>query len=154
MCQQWSPDNRRHVHVTMYKTFAEMIDERLESIELALSWIAHGATELDLRDLGILLVDAAGLVKRDPGVEAAVDDVYASAMQIIKDRPLGLQPIFRKQRLLKEANLRLRKQLHAAAAGVGAKEQFEQPGMAAISAAKMALPAAMMDVDGIPQAAA
>ena len=30
MCQQWSPDNRRHVHVTMYKTFAEMVDERLE----------------------------------------------------------------------------------------------------------------------------
>jgi hypothetical protein len=141
----------REIDVTIYKTFAEMIDERLESIELAVSWIAHGATEADLRDLRILLVDAAGLLKRDPGVEAAVDDVYASAMAITKDRPLGLQPIFRKQRLLKEANLRLRRQLHAAAARAGAREQFEQPGMAAISAAQMALRAALMHVEGIPQ---
>ena len=45
------------------------------------------------------------------------------------------------------------RQLHAAAARVGAKEQFEQPGMAAISAAQMALRAALVHVEGIPQTA-
>ncbi|MDF2810938.1 MAG: hypothetical protein K0S56_1969 [Microvirga sp.] len=137
----------------MYKTFTEMIDERLESIDLAVTWIAHGATEADLCDLRILLVDATGLLKRDPGVEAAVDDLYAAARAMVKDRPLGLQPIFRKQRLLKEANLRLRKQLHAAARRVGAREHFELPGLAAIYAAQMALRTSIQVVE-VPATAA
>lgn len=130
----------------MYKTFTALIDERLESIELAVTWITEGATEADLRDLRILLIDATGLLKRDPGVEAAVDDLYAAARATVNDRPLGLQPTFRKQRLLKEASQRLRTQLHAAACRTGAREHFELPGLAAISAAQMALRAALIQV--------
>lgn len=136
------------------KTFGEMIDERLESIDLAVTWIAHGATELELRDLRILLVDVTGLIKRDPGVEAAVDDLYAAAGAVVKDRPLCLQPMFRKQRLLKEANFRLRKQLHLAASRAGAEKYFELPGLAAISAAQMSLRAALIHSGEAPARAA
>jgi hypothetical protein len=121
-----------------------MIDERLESIDLAVNWIAQGASESDLHDLRILLVDVMGLLQRDPGVEAAVDDLYAAAGAIVRDWPLRLQPMFRKQRLLKDASTRLHRQLHAAAGRVGARERFELPGMAAISAAQMALRAALL----------
>jgi hypothetical protein len=136
--------------VQTYKTFAEMLDERLESIELAVTWIAHGASESDLHDLRILLVDVMGLLQRDPGVEAAVDDLYAAAAAVVKDRPFGQQPIVRKQRLLKDAGTRLRRQLYAAASRVGAKERFELPGLAVISAAQMALRAALLHVGEIP----
>lgn len=101
------------------KTFGEMIDEKVESIELAVTSIARGATEADLHDLRILLVDVTGLLKRNPGVEAAVDDLYAAAKAIVQDHSLGLQPMFRKQRLLNEANSQLGKQLHATANRVG-----------------------------------
>src|SRR5688572_1816599 len=87
-----------HREIGVYKSFSEMIAERLESVELAVTWIAHSATDGDLRDLRLLLVDVTGLLRRDPGVDAAVDDLYEAARAVVKDRLLKLQPTFRKQR--------------------------------------------------------
>ena len=96
------------------KSFAETIDERLAAIERIVAMLSEDGGQADLRDLRIVLIDVIGLLKRDPGVEAAVDDLYAAARCLVVDREVGSQPQARKLRLLRDARQRFHDRLIAA----------------------------------------
>ncbi|WP_230533832.1 hypothetical protein [Microvirga roseola] len=89
-----------------HKTFAENVEERSAAIELVVTLILQEGREAGLHDLRVLLIDVMGLMKRDPGLESAADDLYAAAAALVKDSSSGLQPIARKLRLLKDARER------------------------------------------------
>ncbi|MFC4172596.1 hypothetical protein ACFOYU_11080, partial [Microvirga sp. GCM10011540] len=101
------------------KSFAETIDERLAAIERIVASLVEDGGQEDLRDLRVLLIDVIGLLKRDPGVEASVDDLYAAARSVVVDRGVGFQPLARKQRLLRDARQRFHDRLLCAASVVG-----------------------------------
>lgn len=100
------------------QALSEKIEKRREAIQSVVIRIEQGSNEIDLHDLRTLLVDVAGAVKRDPGIEAAADDLYAAAAAIVIDKNAGSQPIARKRRLLHDAKLRLQHRL------AGAIERF------------------------------
>src|SRR5918997_2655484 len=102
-----------------HETFAEVIAERQQAIELAVDRIAQHAESGDLRDLQVLLVNLTGLLKRAPGIEATADDLYAAAIAVVTDRRVNSQPATRKLRLLKDAGQRLRERLMGAAERIG-----------------------------------
>ncbi len=88
------------------KSFAETIRERIAAIELVAEAIAEQGKESDLRDLRVLLINTMSLLIRDPGVEAAVDDLYAAAREIVKDAAAGVHPVTRNVRCLRSALVR------------------------------------------------
>ena len=85
------------------KSFAETIHERIAAIGLVAEAIAGHGKETDLRDLRILLINTMSLLSRDPGVEAAVDDLYAAARAIVMDASAGWHPVTRNVRCLRSA---------------------------------------------------
>ena len=89
------------------ETLAETVSEKLRATDQVLSGLQTGGGEAHLQDLGLLLIGAMGLFDRNPGLEAAADDLYAAAVALVRDSHVGAQPIVRKQRLLREARLRL-----------------------------------------------
>jgi hypothetical protein len=95
------------------KTLSVTIDEKLALIAPVLVRMEQRGGQ-DLRHLGTQLVDAMGLFQRNPGIEAAADDLYAAAAALIADSHLRSQPLVRKQCLLKEANLRSRNRCRTA----------------------------------------
>jgi hypothetical protein len=119
------------------KSFAETIDERLAAIERIVALLTEDGGQADLRDLRLLLIDVIGLLKRDPGVEAAVDDLYAAARCLVVDRGVGSQPQARKLRLLRDARQRFHDRLIAASEKLGPEEYRELQGAAAVYAAHM-----------------
>ena len=121
-----------------HKTFAETIEDRLELIELVVAAIAQGSRGDDLRDLRILLIDLMGLLKRDPGIEAAADDLYAAATALVTDSTAKSQPLARKLRLLKDARQRFSSRLTGAAERIGPQERKGLQGLAALYAAHIA----------------
>jgi hypothetical protein len=120
----------------LHKTFAETIDERLRAIGWLVDCLELDPTRDDLRDLRILLIDVTGLLRRDPGIEAAADDLYAAAAALVTDNMIGAQPIARKQRLLRDARQRLCGRLNGAAERIGPQE-LGLKGFAAFQAAQM-----------------
>lgn len=119
------------------KSFAETIDERLAAIERIVAMLSEDGGQADLRDLRIVLIDVIGLLKRDPGVEAAVDDLYAAARCLVVDREVGSQPQARKLRLLRDARQRFHDRLIAASEKLGPEEYRELQGAAAVYAVHM-----------------
>jgi len=85
------------------KSFAETIRDRIAAVELMAEAIAGQGQETDLHDLRILLINTMSLLSRDPGVEAAVDDLYAAAQAIVKDATTGVHPVTKNVRLLRSA---------------------------------------------------
>jgi len=85
------------------KSFAETIHERVAAIEVVAEAIAGQGQETDLRDLRVLLVNTMSMLSRDPGVEAAVDDLYAAARAIVMDAAAGTHPVTKNVRLLRSA---------------------------------------------------
>jgi hypothetical protein len=128
------------------KSFAETIDERLAAIERIVALLAEDGGQADLRDLRVLLIDVIGLLKRDPGVEAAVDDLYAAARSLVVDRAVGSQPLARKLRLLRDARQRFHDRLIVAADKIGPDEYRELQGAAAVYAAHMTSTAVPVDL--------
>jgi hypothetical protein len=128
------------------KSFAETIDERLAAIERIVALLAEDGGQADLRDLRVLLIDVIGLLKRDPGVEAAVDDLYAAARSLVVDRAVGSQPLARKLRLLRDARQRFHDRLIVAADKIGPDEYRELQGAAAVYAAHMTPTAVPVDL--------
>ncbi|MBM6595447.1 hypothetical protein [Microvirga pudoricolor] len=120
----------------LHKTFAETIDERLKAIGLLADCIALQPEQSDLHDLRVLLLDVMGLLKRDPGIESAADDLYAAAMALVRDKAVGAQPIARKQRLLKDARSRFFGRLNGAAERIGPQD-LRLKGFAAFQAAHL-----------------
>lgn len=85
------------------ESFAKTIRERMAAVELVTEAIAEQGRDCDLHDLRVLLINTMSLMKRDPGVEAAVDDLYAAAKAIVRDAALGVHPVARNVRCLRSA---------------------------------------------------
>jgi hypothetical protein len=111
----------------MFKILTDAVDERLALIAPILSKIEQGGQTADLRDLGSHLVRALRLFDRNPGIEAAADDLYAAAAALVRENTKLSQPAARGRRLLKDAQLRFCSRLEAAADRVGPYEYLVVP---------------------------
>jgi hypothetical protein len=107
-----------------FKILVEAVDEKLASIASILTRIEEGGDTEDLRNLGLHLIDAMGLFQRNPGIEAAADDLHAAAAALIMDSAARSQPVVRKLRIFKDAHLRFRNRLGGAAERVGPYEHL------------------------------
>jgi hypothetical protein len=125
---------------------ARTIDERLAFIDPIVDALEQGGGESDLRDLRLLLIDTIGLLKRDPGIEAAAEDLYAAAAALVSDSAASSQPIARKLRLLRSAHARLRERLAGAAERVGPQDRPKLQGFAALYAAQVTVGLAFADL--------
>lgn len=85
------------------KSFEETIRERIAAVDLVAEAVAGQGRDTDLHDLRVLLINAMSLLKRDPGVEAAVDDLYGAAKAIVRDAAMGVHPVSRNIRFLRTA---------------------------------------------------
>ena len=101
----------------MTQSFAAAIVETLDFVERALSRVekGDGAEEREVHNIRAYLVNTLELIERDPGIEAAADDLYATATAFVagQGRPTDGSER-RDQRLLREAFLRLREKLAGA----------------------------------------
>ncbi len=111
----------------MFKTLTDAVDEKLASIARVLAPMEQGGGSVDLRELTRHLMDAMGLFQRNPGIEAAADDLYAATAALVADDAPRLQPMARKLRLLKEAHRRFAGRLTAATERVGPYEHLVVP---------------------------
>lgn len=100
------------------------VNEQLGMIERVLSGIEKGGGAIHIRDLASLLVDLISVLERDPGLEAAADDLHAAAERVMRDSHVGAQPHAKKQRLLREAHLRFCSRLAAAMRRLEQQEQI------------------------------
>lgn len=121
----------------MDKSVAETIRERIAAVELVAEAIAGQGAAADLHDLRILLINTMSLLKRDPGVEAAVDDLYASAQAIIRDAAAGVHPVVRNVRLLRSALTRFSERVPAASGLVEAEDALRLRGLEAAYAVQL-----------------
>jgi hypothetical protein len=96
----------------------QSLDGHLQTIGRVLSGIEKGGGVVHLRDLGLLLIEATGLLERNPGLVAAADDLYAAAEAVVRDSHRGAQPIVRKLRLFREAHERFSSRMRRAGAQI------------------------------------
>jgi len=98
-------------------TFASpLVEDLLGRIEQAAMYIEQRGTEIDLHDLRLALIDVLSLVKRDPGIETATEDLYEAALALVDGAATG-PPIARRRHLLRDARLRYRERLAQARPG-------------------------------------
>jgi len=84
----------------MTRSLHDALDETIALIERALGRIrADEGAEAELHNLRAYLVNVLDLVERDPGIEAASDDLYAVARRVAEGSDKGP----RMRRLLVEA---------------------------------------------------
>jgi hypothetical protein len=91
-------------------------DELLGTVAEATARIerGHGA-EAALRQLWAALLELKVMVARDPGIRMAADDLYAAATAVVAVTSAGSEwGGVRPQRLLREADVRLRERLASA----------------------------------------
>jgi hypothetical protein len=119
----------------MFKVLTEAVDEKLALIAPVLRTIEQGGQAGDLRDLTSHLVRALRLFERNPGIEAAADDLYAAARSLVAEHMKHSQPTGRGRRLLKEAHMRFCSRLEAAADRIGPYEHLVVPDYAVRQAA-------------------
>jgi len=110
-----------------FKVLADAVDEKLAAIALVLAKMEQGGGTVDLRELARHLIDATRLFQRNPGIEAAVDDLYAATAALVADSTPGSQPMARKLRLFNEAHRRFTSRLAGAAERVGPYEYLVVP---------------------------
>jgi hypothetical protein len=111
----------------MFRILTDAVDEKLALITPLVSEIEQGGQSADLRDLANQLVRALRLFERNPGIEAAADDLYAAAAALIGENTNPSYPAARGRRLLKEAHVRFCSRLEAAADRVGPYEDLVVP---------------------------
>jgi hypothetical protein len=99
----------------MFKFLTDAVDEKLSLIAPVLREIEQGGQGVDLRNLRSHLVRSLRLFERNPGIEAAADDLYAAAVALVRENMSFSQPSARGRRLLKDAHLRFCSRLEAAA---------------------------------------
>ena len=85
-------------------SITQTINERIEAVKKVVNLISQAGRGDDLHDLRVLLINTMSLLKRDPGIEAAVDDLYASATALVRDASSGSPPNARSLRLLVSAS--------------------------------------------------
>jgi hypothetical protein len=111
----------------MFRILTEAVDEKLASIASVVRQIEQGGQSVDLRDLASHLVRALRLFDRNPGIEAAADDLYAAAAALGGENTKPSFPAARGRRLLREAHVRFCNRLEAAADRVGPYEYLVVP---------------------------
>jgi hypothetical protein len=108
----------------MTRSLHDALEETLGLIQRALDGIRAGeGAEAELHNVRAYLLNILELVERDPGIEAASDDLYAVAKELAGGPDLGP----RLSRLLHEAFLRFADRLASArpseqAASLGSAE--------------------------------
>jgi hypothetical protein len=110
-----------------FKILTDAVDENLAVIAPVLGRIEQDGQTGDLRDLAGHLVRALRLFDRNPGIEAAADDLYAAAAALVGENTRFAQPSARGRRLLKDAHMRFRGRLEAAADRVGPYDYLVVP---------------------------
>ena len=96
--------------------FRVAMDELLGTVSEAIARIkcADGA-DAALRELWAALLKVKTTVARDPGIRMAADDLYAAAAGLVATTSAGSDGVgVRNERLLKEADVRLRARLASA----------------------------------------
>ena len=96
--------------------FRIAIDELLGLVGQAVNRIRCGdGAEAALRELWAALLEVKAKVARDPGIRMAADDLYAAAAALVVATSAGSVGVgVKHERLLKEADLRLRERLTSA----------------------------------------
>ncbi len=90
----------------MPRSLRDALDETLGFVERALDRIRNSdSAEAELHNVRAYLVNILDLVERDPGIEAASDDLYQVAAVLAQGTDKGTS------RLLNEALLRFRERL-------------------------------------------
>jgi hypothetical protein len=90
------------------RSLHDALDETLGFVERALDRIRNGdSAEAELHNVRAYLINILDLVERDPGIEAASDDLYQVAAVLAQGTDKGP----RTSRLLNEALLRFRERL-------------------------------------------
>jgi len=110
-----------------FKILVEAVDEKLSMIAPVLSRIEQNGQDADLRQLAFHLVDALSLFQRNPGIEAAADDLYAAAAALVTEHTIKPSPSVRNLRLAKEAKLRFCSRLEIATERLGPYENLLVP---------------------------
>ncbi len=119
------------------KSFTETISERVSAVEQVVDSIVQGGRAEDLRDLRILLVNTMSLLTRDPGVEAAVDDLYAAALAIVRDAAAGAHPVSRNVRFLRSALARFATRVPSVSSLMEAEDAMRFKGLEAAYAVQL-----------------
>src|SRR5215212_9478486 len=97
----------------MTRSLQHAVDEALSFIEQALEHIRAGeGRELELQNLRAYLLNILELVERDPGIEAATDDLYAATKELVLGGDRGTRMV----RLLDASLMRFRERVAQAVA--------------------------------------
>ena len=115
--------------------------------------IAQAGRGDDLHDLRVLLINTMSLLKRDPGIEAAVDDLYASAAVLVQDASTGIPPSARSLRLLLSASDRFSARLSTAAERIGPEPEMRLKGLEAAYAVQLERFSMKAELDPVGQVA-
>ena len=118
-------------------SIAQTIDERIEAVKVVVNLIVHSAKGNDLHDLRVLLINTMSLLKRDPGIEAAVDDLYTAAMAVVKDAATGAHASPRFLRILLSALDRFCARLSSAADRLDPEPEMRLKGLEAAYAVQL-----------------
>jgi hypothetical protein len=110
-----------------FKILTDAVDEKLAVVATILRTIEQGGQTADLRNLATHLVRALRLFDRNPGIEAAADDLYAAAAALVGENTKLSQSTARGRRLLKDSHVRFCSRLEAAADRVGPYEYLVVP---------------------------
>ncbi len=134
-------------------TIAQTINERIEAVKKVVNLIAQAGRGDDLHDLRVLLINTMSMLKRDPGIEAAVDDLYASADALVKDASAGSPPNARSLRLLLSALDRFCGRLTAAVDRIVPEPEMRLKGLEAAYAVQLERFSMNADLDPVGQVA-
>jgi hypothetical protein len=134
-------------------TLAQTISERIEAVKKVVNLLAQAGRGDDLHDLRVLLINTMSLLKRDPGTEAAVDDLYAAAAVLVKDASSGIPPSARSLRILLSASDLFCTRLRAAADRIGPEPEMRLKGLEAAYAVQLERFSMNADLDPVGQVA-
>src|SRR4051812_20010048 len=134
-------------------TITQTINERIEAVKKVVNLIAQSGRGDDLNDLRVLLINTMSLLKRDPGIEAAVDDLYAAAAVLVKDASSGTPASARSLRLLLSASDRFCIRLTAAVDRIDPEPEMRLKGLEAAYAVQLERIAIDDELDPVGQVA-
>ena len=132
---------------------AQTINQRIEAVKKVVNLLAQAGRADDLHDLRVLLINTMSLLKRDPGTEAAVDDLYAAAAVLVTDASSGISPSARSLRLLLSASDRFCHRLTAAMERIEPEPELRFKGLEAAYAVQLERFSLSADLDPVGQVA-
>jgi hypothetical protein len=132
---------------------AQTITQRIEAVKKVVNLLAQAGRGDDLHDLRVLLINTMSLLKRDPGTEAAVDDLYAAAAVLVTDASSGIPPSARSLRILLSASDRFCSRLAAALERIEPEPELRFKGLEAAYAVQLERFSLNADLDPVGQVA-